>query len=125
MVNKFPGVDMRQEFNSNHYRRVRIAREKEGLPNPATEAIASPLIGQSILDLDTRRRYMVENMYKYWYMDGWIIVAEMTPEQEDDADPMRVFWDNINSNAIKDEDLLMHRFQAIKTIRFGRIPMGN
>lgn len=63
------------EFFSDHYSKVRKAREQAGMSHVShTMDIDHPLTGKQIVEKDTGKIYDVEKVSKQWYR-GWYLLA--------------------------------------------------
>lgn len=62
-----------EQFNVEHYQRVREARKEAGLPGPQNmELPAHPLTGQTLRDKHTNECYVVTHVQKAWWKGYYI-----------------------------------------------------
>ena len=97
------------KFNTDLYINIRNMRKS---PVDTTE-IEHPLKGKKIIANDTRKEYIIENVFRQWHL-GYYIILSLVDENKSHR---MVMWQNINChesiilNHIEDNK---HIFQVIE-----------
>lgn len=100
-------------IDMSHYQRARSARLDAGVSIMVTNMTPIAFVGKTMTDVDSHRQFVVEGMRKYWVVDGWIYVADLMPLNEDSSDHIKVFWSNINSTAMVEDDFMYKKFVCV------------
>jgi len=104
---------MNFKFHTDHYLKVRGAREKRGLPIKTKEEILDhPLINKQIYNFEEKKVFVIKSAWKHWYL-GWYVTLLA---DNDVGSTFVIWWNNINCHEpiiIEDIELNQKRWSLL------------